>query len=81
MSKITLSSHEHIAPYSTLAPDRVKKCFFQNLALGRLKDSWELALKCKDKECWVALCKEAMNQLDIDLALNVCILYLLNNLL
>lgn len=37
MTKITLMSHEHIAPYSTLAPDRVKKCFFQTLALSRLK--------------------------------------------
>jgi hypothetical protein len=39
MSKITLNSHEHIAPYSTLAPDRVKKCFFQTLSLNRLKGS------------------------------------------
>jgi WD repeat-containing protein 19 len=30
-----------------------------------------LALKLKDKECWAALSKEAMRQLDIDLSINV----------
>lgn len=28
-------------------------------------------MKCKDKECWNALSKEALKQLEIDLALNV----------
>ena len=42
-------------------------------------ESWELSLKIKDRECWTALSKEALNQLDIELALNVCILLLIHN--
>lgn len=35
-------------------------------------DSWDLALKCKDNECWLELGKAAMNQLDTKMAMNAC---------
>jgi hypothetical protein len=37
MSKVTLNSHEHIAPFAALPQDKIKKCFYQSLALHRLK--------------------------------------------
>eukprot|EP01116_Phalansterium_solitarium_P013666 TRINITY_DN3106_c0_g1_i10.p2 TRINITY_DN3106_c0_g1~~TRINITY_DN3106_c0_g1_i10.p2 ORF type:complete len:1339 (+),score=616.68 TRINITY_DN3106_c0_g1_i10:197-4213(+) len=69
--KITLASHEYIAPPNTLTVDKAKKAFNQCLALGRLKDCWELSMKCKDKDLWSQLCKQAMMLLDIDTAINV----------
>lgn len=69
--KITLASHEYIAPPNTLTVDKAKKAFNQCLALARLKDCWELSMKCKDKDLWNQLCKQAMMLLDIDTAINV----------
>ncbi|PRP88379.1 WD repeat-containing protein 19-like [Planoprotostelium fungivorum] len=71
INKIVMPTHDSIGPISSLSPEKSKKCFFQTLALNRLRDCWDIALKLKDPECWAALSREALKQLDTELAFNV----------
>ena len=51
--------------------DRLRTALTQLLALGRLKQAWELALQMRNRDQWVLLGRRALDLLDIDLAVRV----------
>ena len=50
---LILSSHEHIATKGRRSQEKVRQAFTQFLALGRLKQGWELALVIRSKDIWL----------------------------
>eukprot|EP00727_Mastigamoeba_balamuthi_P013091 m51a1_g8404 putative wd repeat-containing protein 19 isoform x1 (1404) ;mRNA; r:243939-249400 len=73
VTSLTLSSHSALAlnrgSAGPLLPEKRKHQFNQAIKLNRIKDAWALALKLNTSEIWSQIGKEALNQLDIPLAM------------
>eukprot|EP00771_Trimastix_marina_P001515 gnl/Trimastix_PCT/2596.p1 GENE.gnl/Trimastix_PCT/2596~~gnl/Trimastix_PCT/2596.p1 ORF type:complete len:1355 (+),score=466.46 gnl/Trimastix_PCT/2596:60-4124(+) len=68
LARILLDTHTHLRT-ETAEGQLLYKSFSQNLALGRLKDAWDVALLVKDRQCWQKLARAALDRFDITLAI------------
>lgn len=72
IDELKLHSHDKLVDDRPQASNAFYSlCFQQNLALLRLQEAWQVAVKLKSKKCWLALGNKAMEQLDIDMAIKV----------
>eukprot|EP01112_Ceratiomyxa_fruticulosa_P008153 TRINITY_DN2109_c0_g1_i1.p1 TRINITY_DN2109_c0_g1~~TRINITY_DN2109_c0_g1_i1.p1 ORF type:complete len:1418 (-),score=299.30 TRINITY_DN2109_c0_g1_i1:29-4282(-) len=73
IKNVVLTSHDGLvqsgSTISSQDREKQKTLFTQSLALNRIKECWELALRVKEKSIFVTLGQEAMKQLDIELAI------------
>lgn len=73
VSSVLLPTHSAISQLSqargSAGVDKIRACFTQTLALGRLARAWDLAAALKHKDIYVALGKACMRCLDVSLAI------------
>lgn len=72
IEEVKLHSHDKILDDRPTATGAFYQlCFQQNLALLRLQEAWQVAVKLKSKKSWFALGNKSMEILDIDMAIKV----------
>ena len=71
---LLMKTHNEIGILSSRAkstPERLRRCFLQCLALGRLNDAFNIAPSFRDDSYFHALANKAMEYLDVELAIRV----------
>jgi WD repeat-containing protein 19 len=73
LDSVVLQTHTNVKIRHGMEKSRAyfELCFNQRLALMRLKDAWDVAVKLKERRFWLALSGKALEQLDIAMALRV----------
>ena len=74
IAQTTLATHEaiaHVAARGGAGVEKLKQCFAQNLTLMRLPRAWDVALLVGQRELYAKLGHQALQHLDIDLAVRV----------
>ena len=73
MAQVLLPTHTSISQLAQAKgqanAEKIKACFAQTLALGRLARAWDLAAALKHRDTFHALGKAAMRMLDVPMAI------------